>query len=93
MHTKRLKELMGNSPNKTDKKDPRVIADVISLGYALALFVPEGPVAELWKLTHATELAIKSRTALVNQLHHLMFLVFPEFLGIMKKYQPKMPSI
>ena len=26
MHTKRVKELTGNSPNKTDKKDPRVIA-------------------------------------------------------------------
>ena len=29
MHSKRLKELTGNSPDKTDKKDPRVIADVI----------------------------------------------------------------
>jgi len=28
MHTKRIKELNGNSPLKTDDKDPRVIADI-----------------------------------------------------------------
>ena len=33
MHTKRLKELTGNSPNKSDQKDPRVIADIISLNH------------------------------------------------------------
>ena len=40
LHTKRLKELTGNSPNKTDSKDPRVIADVIWVtaigGYVLS---------------------------------------------------------
>ena len=30
LHTKRMKELTGNSPNKTGKKIPRVI-DVIAL--------------------------------------------------------------
>ena len=53
VHTKRVKELTGNSPNKTDKKDPRVIADVISLGHALTLVVPEGPAAQLRRLTQA----------------------------------------
>lgn len=33
MHTKRIKELNDNSPLKTDDKDPRVIADVLRLGY------------------------------------------------------------
>jgi hypothetical protein len=55
MHTKRLKELTGNSPNKTDRKDPWVIADVISLGHALTLVVPEGAAAQLRRLTHARE--------------------------------------
>ncbi len=79
MHTKRLKELTGNSPNKTDRKDPRVIADVISLGHALTLVVPEGAAAHLRRLTHARERAIKRRIALFNQLHYLMAVVFPEF--------------
>ena len=84
MHTKRIKELTGNSPNKTDKKDPRVIADVISLGHALTLVVPEGAAAQLRRLTHARERAIKRKTAMGNQLQHLVFVIFPELGGIIK---------
>ena len=84
MHTKRVKELTGNSPNKTDKKDPRVIADVICLGHALTVVVPEGAAAELRRLTQARERAIDSRTAMMNQLQHLVFVVFPELLSVLK---------
>jgi len=71
-HTKRVKELTGNSPNKTDRKDPRVIADVISLGHALTLVVPKGPAAHLRRLTQARERAIKRRTAALNQIQDLI---------------------
>ena len=89
MHTKRLKELTGNSPNKTDKKDPRVIADVISLGHALTLVIPEGAAAELRRLTQARERSIQKRTAIKNQLQHLIYILFPEFLEIMKNISTK----
>ena len=89
MHSKRLKELTGNSPNKTDKKDPRVIADVISLGHALTLVVPEGPAAQLRRLTQARERSIKTRTAMINQLQHLIFVIFPEFLKVFKNISTK----
>ena len=92
MHSKRVKELTGNSPNKTDKKDPRVIADVISLGHALTLVVPEGPAAQLRRLTHARERALKRRTAAINQLQDLIFVIFPEFLAIMKGISTKTAS-
>lgn len=92
MHSKRLKELTGNSPNKTDTKDPRVIADVISLGHALTLVVPEGPAAQLRRLTHARERALKRRTAAINQLQDLIFVIFPEFLAIMKDISTKTAS-
>lgn len=84
MHTKRIKELTGNSPNKTDKKDPRVIADIISLGHALTLVVPEGAAAQLRRLTHARERAIKRKTAMGNQLQDLVFVIFPELGDIIK---------
>ena len=84
VHTKRIKELTGNSPNKTDKKDPRVIADVICLGHALTLVVPQGPAAELRRLTQARQRAIKTRTSMINQLQHLIFVIFPEFLQVLK---------
>lgn len=83
MHTKRLKELTGNSPLKTDRKDPKVIADIIELGHALTVVIPEGPAAELRRLTQARERTTVSRTRLVNQLQTLLASLFPEFLQIM----------
>jgi len=47
------------------------------------LVVPEGPAAELRRLTQARERAIKSRTAMINQLQHLIFVIFPEFLKVL----------
>ena len=84
MHTKRMKELQGNSPGKTDRKDPKVIADIIGLGHALSVVIPEGAAAELRRLTLARERSIQRRTALYNQLQDLVFIVFPEFLQVMK---------
>lgn len=89
MHSKRVKELTGNSPNKTDRKDPRVIADVIALGHALSVVVPEGPAAQLRRLTQARQRALKRRTAAINQLQDLIFIMFPEFLAIMKNISTK----
>lgn len=89
MHTKRVKELQGNSPNKTDKKDPKVIADIIELGHALTVIVPEGVQAELRRLTHARERSSRRRTALFNQLQSLVSIIFPEFLQVMKNIKTK----
>jgi transposase len=84
MHTKRIKELTGNSPHKTDKKDPRVIADVILLGHSLTTVIPKGAAAQLRRLTHARERAIERRTAMNNQLQDLVFVIFPELTDIIK---------
>gem|GEM_PF-6149333 len=66
-----------------------VIADIISLGHALTVVIPEGPAAELRKLAHARERAIKQRTSMVNQLRRLLSVVFPEFLQVMKNVKTK----
>jgi transposase len=89
MHTKRMKELQGNSPGKTDRKDPKVIADIIGLGHALSVVIPEGAAAELRRLTLARERSIRRRTALYNQLQDLVFILFPEFLQVMKDVKTK----
>ncbi len=88
-HTKKLKDLQDNSPNKTDRKDPRVIADIIELGHALTVIIPEGTAAELRRLIHARERALQRRTALLNQLQDAVFVSFPEFLEIMKDVKTK----
>ena len=89
MHSKRVRELTGNSPNKTDRKDPRVIADVIMLGHALRVVIPQGSFAHLRRLTQARERAIKDRTAMLSQVQHLLFVIFPEFLKVIKNISCK----
>jgi hypothetical protein len=66
-----------------------VIADVIELGHFLTVVVPEGPAAELRRLSQARERAIERQGRLENQLHGLIFLLFPEFWGIMKGIKSK----
>jgi len=91
MHTKRIKELNGNSPLKTDDKDPRVIADIIRWGHSLSIIIPEGDAAYLRRLNNSRERHIRERTALLNQLQQLVFLLFPEFKKVMKDISCKTP--
>jgi len=84
LHTKKMKEINDNSPLKTDRKDPRVIADIIRFGHALSVVVPSGDVAYLRRLNNARERHVKERTVLLNQLQQLVFLTFPEFTRVLK---------
>jgi transposase len=68
LHTKKMREINDNSPLKTDRKDPRVIADVIRIGHALSIVVPEGDAAYSRRLNNARERHVKERTTLLNQL-------------------------
>lgn len=78
-HTKRVKELDDNSPNKTDKKDPRVIADIICLGHTLSVIVPEGAAAEIRNLLHTRERQNDALRIFYNQVESIYFPYFPEF--------------
>ncbi len=89
MHTKKMKEVNDNSPLKTDDKDPRVIADIIRLGHALTIIVPEGDAAYLRRLNNARERHVGERTAFLNQLQQLVFLIFPEFKTVLKNLKGK----
>src|SRR5512136_2997175 len=89
MHTKKMKEVNDNSPLKTDDKDPRVIADIIRLGRALTVVVPEGDAAYLRRLNNARERHVGEQTALLNQLQQLIFLIFPEFKTVLKNMKSK----
>ncbi|MBU1055409.1 MAG: IS110 family transposase [Proteobacteria bacterium] len=91
MHTKKVKELSDNSPLKTDDKDPRVIADIIRWGHALSIVIPEGDAAYLRRLNNSRERHVRERTALVNQLQQLVFLLFPEFKKVMKDIKCRTP--
>lgn len=88
-HTKRVKGLSDNSPNKDDYKDPRVIADIIELGCYLTVVMPTGEESELRSLFLCRERMVGRCNTLYNQLHDLIFCVFPEFLSIMSDIRTK----
>jgi transposase len=88
-HTKKVKEVQNNSPNKTDKKDPKVIADIIELGRWLRVVIAKGVAAELRELIHSREDSMKERTVHFNKIYDHMFKIFPEFEQVMKDLKTK----
>jgi len=88
-HGKRVKELVDNTPNKTDKKDPRVIATLVLLGTGLTVVVPQGVCAHLRHLSHARERVYTRLHSLYSQLHELVFIIFPELLTVMRSVERK----
>jgi len=85
MHTKKLKELNDNSPLKTDRKDPRVIADIMRLGRTLSVVIPQGDAAELRRLMNVRDRHIGERVAIINYVRQLVFLLFPEFTTLFRR--------
>jgi transposase len=84
MHTKRAKELNDNSPLKSDKKDPKVIAGLIRMGHHLEVVLPYAVMADLRHYIHSREGAVKDRTAAKNHLNQALSCLFPEFLSVFK---------
>jgi len=89
VHSKRIKEIRDNSPHKSDKKDPKVVADLIQFNCVLSTLIPRGLAADLRYLIQARERAISSRNIFVNQLQHLVWRVFPEFIRVIKHLNSK----
>lgn len=89
MHTKRIKEIGDNSPNKTDSKDPKVIADLVCLGHGLTVNIPEGLIADLRHEVLFRENLMEDINRIKNRIEGLLVQFFPEFLKIMKGLHSK----
>jgi transposase len=77
-HTKKSREMMDNNPLKADAKDSRVIADLVRQGKVLTAILPEGKILELRELVHTRENFMKERTSIINRLHKVVDITFPE---------------
>ena len=89
MHVKRWKDVNGNSRTKSDNKDPLVIAEIIEMNNYLSVIVPKGASAHMRRLVHSRERELKKRDVSINQLYDLVYLIFPEFLQLMKGIRTK----
>lgn len=84
-HTKKVKEIEDNSPEKSDPKDARVIADLAAQGRGRPVVPVTGVFAELRRLGKLRERYVKERTRLCNRYGCLIDLVFPELIQVVPK--------
>jgi transposase len=83
-HVKRTKELIDNSPGKTDQKDCAVIAGVVWQGQWREVVPVRGVHAQLRGAWVQWRSLMKQRTALRNQFQGLLVEWFPELGRIFK---------
>ena len=89
LHTHKAKDLYDNTPGKTDKKDARVIADLVSQGKFLNCIIPQGRYADLRYLVLLRQRLVRERTRQVNTMHRVLDVLFPEFTRVFKNLQTK----
>lgn len=76
---KQTKELEDNSQRKDDRKDPKLIANLVKDGNFGMPYLPEGLYAELRGLSMLRDQLSEDRIRNVNRLHREMKIYFPEY--------------
>ena len=88
-HTKRFKDITDNTSNKTDHKDPKVIAQIVMIGSGLHVNLPSGPKADLRELTRMRKTIVEDRKRVVNHLESTLAVYFPELGRVFKNLSCK----
>lgn len=76
---KQTKELEDNSQQKDDRKDPKLIANLVKDGNYGMPYLPEKVYAELRRLSMFREQLTEDRNRSMNWLHREMKIYFPEY--------------
>lgn len=82
---KQLKEVEDNSQRKDDRKDPKLIANLVKDGNYGMPYLPEGVYAELRRLSMLRDQLTEDRIRNVNRLHREMKFCFPEYMDAFGK--------
>ena len=81
-HVHKTKELDDNSPSKNDRKDPRVIANLVRDGRYFYSYMPTGVYAELRNASNRRFVLVEEQTRAKNRLQKWIAVYFPEYKGI-----------
>ena len=76
---KQTKELEDNSQQKDDRKNPKLIANLVKDGNYGMPYLPEKVYAELRRLSMFREQLTEDRNRSMNRLHREMKIYFPEY--------------
>ena len=82
---KQTKELEDNSQLKDDRKDPKLIANLVKDGNYGMPYLPEDLYAELRRLSMLRDQLTEDRIRNINRLHREMKIYFPEYMDAFGK--------
>ena len=82
---KQTKEVEDNSQLKDDRKDPKLIANLVKDGNYGMPYLPEGVYAELRRLTLLRDQLTGDRVSALNRLHRELTIHFPEYKDALGK--------
>lgn len=82
---KQTKEVEDNSQLKDDRKDPKLIANLVKDGNYGMPYLPEGVYAELRRLSMLRDQLTEDRIRNINRLHREMKICFPEYMDAFGK--------
>jgi len=88
-HVKKSKSLDDNSPTKNDKKDAKVIAQLVKDGRYSEPNIPEDVYAELRVAMTHRERLVKDLVRIKNKIIQWIDKFFPEFLDVFKSWEGK----
>jgi transposase len=81
-HTKKLREVEDNSPDKSDPKCAAVIADLVARGSGLKRAPCRGVYLDLRELSRLRQRRVTEAGRCRNRIRRVLDVVFPELLGI-----------
>ena len=82
---KQTKEIEDNSQNKDDRKDPKLIANLVKDGNYGMPYLPEDVYADLRRLSMFRDQLTEDRIRHINRLHREMKIYFPEYMDAFGK--------
>ena len=82
---KQTKEIEDNSQLKDDRKDPKLIANLVKDGNYGMPYLPENLYAELRRLSMLRDQLTEDRIRAINRLHREMRIYFPEYMDAFGK--------
>lgn len=84
---KQTKEIEDNSQLKDDRKDPKLIANLVKDGNYGMPYLPEKTYADLRRLTMFRDQLSEDRVRHINRLHREMKIYFPEYMDAFGKIE------
>lgn len=84
---KQAKELDDNSQSKNDRKDPMVIAKLVTEGRYSEPYIPTGAYADLRVLITNRQRIIREITQIKNRMARWFAIYFPEYMDVFGSYE------